>query len=159
MQTSSLDSLNSFQALILFILEIQCKSLLILQNKFVKHFLLSFLLVCINYFFILFHSVLNPSYTSATGIAIIVICAVGIFFCILMTILIFSYRHLKPIMISSPVFCYLELLGTIVCYLSALLSLGKPNPPICIARAICLFTGFILVVGSIIAKNYRIYKM
>ncbi|KAG1066167.1 hypothetical protein G6F41_008677 [Rhizopus arrhizus] len=102
---------------------------------------------------------LNPSYTSATGIAIIVICAVGIFFCILMTILIFSYRHLKPIMISSPVFCYLELLGTIVCYLSALLSLGKPNPPICIARAICLFTGFILVVGSIIAKNYRIYKI
>lgn len=60
MQTSSLDSLNSYQALILFILEIHFKSLLILQNKFVKHSLLFFLLVCINYFFYIVSSSFEP---------------------------------------------------------------------------------------------------
>ncbi|KAI9255533.1 periplasmic binding protein-like I [Sporodiniella umbellata] len=102
---------------------------------------------------------LNPTIYNAAGIVIIVLCSVGILACILSGVLIMMYRHLKPIMISSPVFCYLQLLGLIMCYLSLLVKVGKPSPSICISRQFLLPMGFVFVIGSIIAKNFRVYKI
>ncbi|RCI03986.1 hypothetical protein CU098_002568, partial [Rhizopus stolonifer] len=102
---------------------------------------------------------LNPSLYNAAGIIIMVVCILGTFVCIIMIVLILIFRHLKPIMISSPAFCYLQLLGLIMCYLSLLLAVGKPTIATCITRQFLLPMGFVFVVGSIIAKNFRIYKI
>lgn len=102
---------------------------------------------------------MNPTPTSPLGIAILTVCGVGLFFCLLMTILIFLHRHLKPIMISSPVFCYLQLLGISMCYMTLILLVRQPTPATCVSRQFLFCMGFTFVVGSIIAKNYRIYKM
>lgn len=58
-------------------------------------------------------------------------------------------------MVSSPVFCYLQLSGMSMIYTSVLLYLGKPNVGKCIAVALLMVVGFVLVIGSLIAKNYR----
>ncbi|KAI9281054.1 periplasmic binding protein-like I [Sporodiniella umbellata] len=102
---------------------------------------------------------LNPKFNKGTGIIITVICVLGISFCLLMMVLIFIYRDLKPIMISSPVFCYLQLVGITMMYATPLLYFDKPTVPQCISRQLVMSTGLVLVVGSIIAKNYRIYKI
>jgi hypothetical protein len=102
---------------------------------------------------------MNPTPTSPLGIAILTVCGVGLFFCLLMAILIFFHRHLKPIMISSPVFCYLQLLGISMCYITLILYVRQPTPATCVSRQFLFCMGFTFVVGSIIAKNYRIYKM
>ncbi|CEG65851.1 hypothetical protein RMATCC62417_02548 [Rhizopus microsporus] len=105
------------------------------------------------------HQYMNPTPKSPLGIAILTVCGVGLFFCLLMTILIFLHRHLKPIMISSPVFCYLQLLGISMCYITLILLVRQPTPATCVSRQFLFCMGFTFVVGSIIAKNYRIYKI
>lgn len=89
------------------------------------------------------------------GIAIAAICGTGMFCCLFMLILILMYRRLKSIMVSSPTFCCIQLLGILMGYLACLMYVGKPNPAICVAREFIITTGFILVVGSLIAKSYR----
>ncbi|KAG1146688.1 hypothetical protein G6F37_006125 [Rhizopus arrhizus] len=102
---------------------------------------------------------LNPTFHDSAGIIVGTLSICGIFFCILMAILISLFRDLKPIMISSPVFCYLQLLGLVMCYLTVLLNLVSITPANCIARQFLLSMGFVFVIGSIIAKNFRIYKI
>lgn len=77
------------------------------------------------------------------------------FCCLCMLVLILMYRRLKSIMVSSPTFCCIQLLGILMGYLGCIMYVGKPNPAICIARQFIITTGFILVVGSLIAKSYR----
>lgn len=98
---------------------------------------------------------LNLTLEDGHGIAVVVICATGMFFCLCMLVLILMYRRLKSIMVSSPTFCCIQLLGILMGYLGCLMYVGKPNPAICIARQFIITTGFILVVGSLIAKSYR----
>ncbi|KAI7887263.1 periplasmic binding protein-like I [Mucor mucedo] len=102
---------------------------------------------------------LNPSVHNAAGITALVICSIGIVCCKSMMVLIFFYQYLKPIMVSSPVFCYLQLSGISMIYTSILLYLGKPNVGKCIAVVLLTVIGFVLVIGSLIAKNYRIYRI
>ncbi|GAN01001.1 hypothetical protein MAM1_0004c00430 [Mucor ambiguus] len=102
---------------------------------------------------------LNPTVHQVTGIVMVVICGLGLLCSQIMMVLIFWFRHLKPIMVSSPIFCYLQLMGISLTYISVLLYLEKPNVAKCIARQIILVIGFALVIGSIIAKNYRIYRI
>jgi hypothetical protein len=40
-------------------------------------------------------------------------------------------------------------------YVAMLLYLEKPNAAKCISKQLLMVTGFVLVIGSIIAKNYR----
>lgn len=98
---------------------------------------------------------MNPTVHQVTGILMVVICGLGLLCSKIMMVFIFWFRHLKPIMVSSPIFCYLQLIGISLTYISVLLYLEKPNVGKCIARQIILVIGFALVIGSIIAKNYR----
>lgn len=112
---------------------------------------------CIYSYILIFmiYLALNPSPHNAAGIAALVICSIGIVCCKSMIVLIFFYQYLKPIMVSSPVFCYLQLSGISMVYTSVLLYLGKPTVGKCIAVVLLMVIGFVLVIGSLIAKNYR----
>lgn len=98
---------------------------------------------------------LNPTINQVTGILMAVICGLGLLCSQIMIVFIFWFRHLKPIMVSSPIFCYLQLIGISLTYIAVLLYLEKPTVAKCISRQIILVVGFALVIGSIIAKNYR----
>lgn len=86
---------------------------------------------------------------------VLVISVLGLICCAMMIVLIFIFRYFKPIIVSSPIFCYLQLVGISMAYISVLLKLGKPNAAKCISLQLLLTVGFVLVIGSIIAKNYR----
>lgn len=98
---------------------------------------------------------LNPTIKSVPGIIIMTICFLGGLCCIIMAVLIYCFRYFKPITVSSPVFCYLQLLGILMGYIATLLYLGIPNVGKCISKQLLMTTGFVLVIGSIVAKNYR----
>ncbi|KAI8341547.1 periplasmic binding protein-like I [Blakeslea trispora] len=104
-------------------------------------------------------SALNPTVKNVTGMIILAVCVFGFAFTLIMFVLIFLNRDLKPIMVSSPIFCYLQITGIAFTYVAVALYLGKPNPAKCIFRQILLLIGFVLVIGSIVARNYRIYRI
>jgi hypothetical protein len=103
--------------------------------------------------------VINPTFTEIKGIIVVVISILGIVCCAVMMLLIYLFREHQPMMASSPFFCYLQLSGICMAYITTLLFVDKPNAAMCIAREFLITIGFSLVVGSIIAKNYRIYRM
>ncbi|KAL0073463.1 periplasmic binding protein-like I [Phycomyces blakesleeanus] len=102
---------------------------------------------------------LNPSADKAIGIVILALTMFGIFCCVVMVILIGLFRNIKPIMAASPFFCYIQLLGLAMSYLSVTLYIDMPTPSKCISRKFIITIAFVLVMTSIIAKNYRIYKI
>ncbi|KAI9491860.1 periplasmic binding protein-like I [Zychaea mexicana] len=102
---------------------------------------------------------LNPTSDNAGGIIIMAISALGLLCCIVMMILIILFRDLKSITVSSPTFCCLQLIGLMMGYIGATLYIDKPNAATCISRKFLITGAFVLVIGSIIAKNYRIYRI
>ncbi|KAI8077824.1 periplasmic binding protein-like I [Halteromyces radiatus] len=102
---------------------------------------------------------LNPKSSEVAGLVIYVIASVGIVLCLIMFILIVCYRDLKMVLVSSPIFLCLQLLGISLSYISVILYVNKVSVATCIARQLTLVIGFILVIGSIIAKNYRVYRV
>ncbi|KAI9027622.1 periplasmic binding protein-like I [Phycomyces nitens] len=105
------------------------------------------------------YNFLNPSADKAIGIVILALSMFGIFCCLVMGILIGLFRNIKPIMAASPFFCYLQLLGLGMSYIAVTLYIDMPTPSKCIARKFIITIAFVLVMTSIIAKNYRIYKI
>lgn len=89
------------------------------------------------------------------GLAIYAISGIGMVLCALTMVLIICYRNLKMVLISSPIFLCLQLVGIFSAYVSVILYLNNVTVAKCIARQLTLLVGFILVIGSIIAKNYR----
>lgn len=98
---------------------------------------------------------INPNIYEGYGLFVMIVCAAGFLSCTLMFGLIFYFRHLKAIMASSPFFCYLQLIGLDLMYVGILLGMGEPTPAKCIALQLFMTVGFSLVIGSMIAKNYR----
>ncbi|KAG0033380.1 hypothetical protein BGZ81_008590 [Podila clonocystis] len=60
---------------------------------------------------------------------------------------------------SSPTFCICELLGILLIYKWCILHVGIPTTGTCIATSILLTIGTTLLAGSLIVKNYRIYRI
>ncbi|ORY96447.1 periplasmic binding protein-like I [Syncephalastrum racemosum] len=104
-------------------------------------------------------SCLNPTFTDSAGIVVLAISSLGFALCLILIGLIAWYRDLKPIMAASPSFCCVQLVGILLAYAGVIMYLDYPSPAKCIARKFAITTGFILVVGSLIAKNYRIYRI
>ncbi|KAI9319938.1 periplasmic binding protein-like I [Dichotomocladium elegans] len=85
---------------------------------------------------------LNPSLNSAFGLALLIICLLGLFCSLVMLVLILLFRRLKSIMISSPVFCCVQLVGIAMGYIGPLLYLDRPTPAKCIVRQFIITGGF-----------------
>ncbi|KAG2236589.1 hypothetical protein INT48_000143 [Thamnidium elegans] len=102
---------------------------------------------------------MNSNIYEGYGLFVFITCVIGFSCCVLMFVLVFCFRHLKPIMIASPFFCYLQITGLAMMYVGIVLCLGKPTRLKCILLQLFLSVGFSLTIGSMIAKNYRIYRI
>ncbi|KAF9278430.1 hypothetical protein BGZ68_008585 [Mortierella alpina] len=103
--------------------------------------------------------VLNPKFGSSIGLVIISVAGLSILFCLLTMLVVVVYRDAQVIKSSSPMFCCLELCGFILLYISTIMGLDIPTGFICMARPLALNVGFVLVVGNIVAKNFRVYRI
>ncbi|KAI9268604.1 7 transmembrane sweet-taste receptor of 3 GCPR-domain-containing protein [Helicostylum pulchrum] len=101
----------------------------------------------------------NPNIYRGYGLFAFIISLLGFASCIIMVVLIFLFRHLKPIMAASPFFCYLQLIGLAMIYVGLILCIGKPTIVKCVLLQLFLAIGFSLTMGSMIAKNYRVYRI
>ncbi|RUS16899.1 periplasmic binding protein-like I [Endogone sp. FLAS-F59071] len=99
--------------------------------------------------------ILNPTWNSAPGIIIIIISVIGAALSIITMITVIMNRNEKIVKATSPLFCCLELLGLIFAYISVVLFLDIPTVASCALRLIMLSIAFVLVIGNIIAKNFR----
>ncbi|KAG0214373.1 hypothetical protein BGX28_002190 [Mortierella sp. GBA30] len=103
--------------------------------------------------------VLNPKFGSSIGMVIISVAGLSILFCLLTMLIVIVYRDAQVIKASSPMFCCLELCGFILMYISTIMGLDIPSNFVCMARPLALDVGFVLVVGNIVAKNFRVYRI
>ncbi|KFH71348.1 hypothetical protein MVEG_01648 [Podila verticillata NRRL 6337] len=103
--------------------------------------------------------VLNPKFGSAIGIVIVSVAGLSVLFSLLTMLIVIVYRNAQVIKASSPLFCCLELLGFIFLYISTVMGLGIPTSGLCMARPLLFNVGFVLVVGNIVAKNFRVYRI
>ncbi|CAO3612776.1 unnamed protein product [Cunninghamella blakesleeana] len=102
---------------------------------------------------------LNPGYTSGLSLALLIISSFFIFLSLITMITVIIYRKYDIIRASSPFFCVLELLGFILCFTSSILFIGYRTDIVCYAIPITFNIGFSLVLGNLIAKNYRVYRI
>ncbi|CAO3612652.1 unnamed protein product [Cunninghamella blakesleeana] len=104
-------------------------------------------------------SMLNPKTSEPSGLTIYIIACLGMLTCLITFIFILCYRNLQDILVSSPIFLCLQIIGIFLAYASVILYINDVTRAKCIARQLCLVVGFILIIGSIIAKNYRVYRV
>lgn len=103
--------------------------------------------------------VLNPKFGSPIGMVIISVGGLSVLFSLLTMMIVIVYRNAQVIKASSPLFCCLELLGFIFLYMSTVMGLDIPTNGLCMARPFAFNVGFVLVVGNIVAKNFRVYRI
>ncbi|KAL7317119.1 hypothetical protein PS15m_003516 [Mucor circinelloides] len=77
----------------------------------------------------------------------------------LVLLLVIIFRKHDIFRASSPLFCCFELLGFLFTYTSVIFTLGIPTRASCFLVPITFNFGFLLVLGNLIAKNYRIYRI
>ncbi|CAO3660737.1 hypothetical protein G6F70_007165 [Rhizopus microsporus] len=102
---------------------------------------------------------LNPDFGSPIANVILIMSSCGIIFSIVCFIIVMMYRKHEVFKASSPTFCCLELIGFILTYISVTMMIGIPSATSCIVTPIAFSLGFLLVIGNMIAKNYRIYRI
>lgn len=96
---------------------------------------------------------------SGAGIALAVVVCVGM---ILSTILIFViawYRHSRPIKAGTWEFLVVMLLGTLLGLGSAFVWFGKPTTWICALRIWLPPNAFLLILGPLLAKTWRLHRI
>ncbi|ORX61728.1 hypothetical protein DM01DRAFT_1128526 [Hesseltinella vesiculosa] len=74
-------------------------------------------------------------------------------------ILVICYRKRPAYRVASPLFCLLELTGFLFCYVASIFFVGERNHTNCVVVPVALNIGFSLVMGNLVAKNYRIYRI
>ncbi|KAG2171444.1 hypothetical protein INT43_009105, partial [Umbelopsis isabellina] len=102
---------------------------------------------------------LNPSISSPAGMVIFIISAAGILFAFGTMLLVIIFRKHHVFKASSPIFCCLELIGFMLTYANVILMIGVPTTITCYVSPIVFNLGFVLVLGNMVAKNFRIYRI
>ncbi|CAM0138971.1 unnamed protein product [Umbelopsis sp. WA50703] len=102
---------------------------------------------------------LNPSILSAAGMVIFIISAAGILFAFGTMLLVIIFRKHHVFKASSPIFCCLELIGFMLTYANVILMIGVPTTITCYLSPVVFNLGFVLVLGNMVAKNFRIYRI
>ncbi|CEP09881.1 hypothetical protein [Parasitella parasitica] len=103
--------------------------------------------------------VLNPDFSNLTSQIILGFTATGMLFTCLVLLLVIIFRKHDIFRASSPLFCCFELLGFLFTYTSVIFTMGIPTKASCFLVPITFNFGFLLVLGNLIAKNYRIYRI
>ncbi|ORZ15701.1 7 transmembrane sweet-taste receptor of 3 GCPR-domain-containing protein [Absidia repens] len=102
---------------------------------------------------------LNPGYSTPLSIILVTVSAIGTLLAVISICLVIIYRKREVFRMASPLFCVLELIGFILCYTSVLFFIGDKSKLSCIVVPVALNLGWSLVLGNLIAKNYRIYHV
>ncbi|KAI7872294.1 7 transmembrane sweet-taste receptor of 3 GCPR-domain-containing protein [Spinellus fusiger] len=102
---------------------------------------------------------LNPGYSTSMSLAIVSIASFGTLMAIITIIIVLIYRKREVFKASSPLFCVLELIGFILSYISVFFFTGHRDRVDCIIIPITFHLGYSLILGNLIAKNYRVYRI
>ncbi|CDS09047.1 hypothetical protein LRAMOSA10407 [Lichtheimia ramosa] len=102
---------------------------------------------------------LNPAFSSAPGLIITTISSLGILSAMMVFFLVVLFRKNEVFKASSPLFCCLELIGFMFTYASVITMVGIPSYASCYTTPLLFNLGFLLILGNMIAKNYRIYRI
>lgn len=103
--------------------------------------------------------ILNPGYSSPVTITLMAISSLGTLLALLTMVLVLVYRKREVFKASSPLFCVLELMGFILAYISLYFFVGYRTKFSCTIIPISFHLGYSLILGNLIAKNYRIYRI
>ncbi|KAJ3413828.1 hypothetical protein HDV05_007428 [Chytridiales sp. JEL 0842] len=96
---------------------------------------------------------------SVYGRTIIALEAIGLLGCLFSGILVLVFAERKVIRSASPPFLILMIIGSIFTFVSNTFFIGTPKTVDCHAQIYLQLLGFVLVFGSMIAKNLRIHKL
>ncbi|KAI9264650.1 periplasmic binding protein-like I, partial [Helicostylum pulchrum] len=102
---------------------------------------------------------LNPDFSNPVSQIILAFTGTCMLLCILVLFLVAIYRKHEIFRASSPLFCCLELIGFLFTYVAVVFMIGIPTRATCFIVPISFTFGFLLVLGNLIAKNYRIYRI
>eukprot|EP00917_Polyrhabdina_sp_WS-2016_P008964 GHVP01019970.1.p1 GENE.GHVP01019970.1~~GHVP01019970.1.p1 ORF type:complete len:813 (+),score=136.53 GHVP01019970.1:67-2505(+) len=108
------------------------------------------------------YSQVRPTSVTASdvlGIVVIVISTIGIIFALWIGWFIYENKEEPVIRKASPIFCELIIFGAFLGYLSTIFWTLNQNKATCILRGWTLAIGFALIVGNLLAKTYRIFKI
>ncbi|KAG0259137.1 hypothetical protein DFQ27_004217 [Actinomortierella ambigua] len=84
---------------------------------------------------------------------------IGMMISILVMVIVIWKRKDPVIKASSPYFCVLEIIGIILVYSIIIIRTGRPKMSSCIAMPLVIVLGSTLLLGSLIVKNLRIYRI
>lgn len=93
------------------------------------------------------------------GAIVLVLVCIGLCMCLGFSIYFFVNRHEKVIKKTSPFFCQLILLGIAMCLTSQIIWEITQSTLTCIFKIWLLAIGFGLIMGNLLAKTYRIWKI
>lgn len=99
------------------------------------------------------------SYSNPRGIAMVVLCCIGIFLTIAFLIIIMYYQNTSLVRISSPRFILLISIGILLGYCNVFVWTGEPTDSLCQARPWILLMGIAFILGNLYAKSCRIYYL
>ncbi|KAF9425415.1 hypothetical protein BGZ94_007545 [Podila epigama] len=101
----------------------------------------------------------NIAWTEPVAYVMVVIVGLGILTCIVFIGVVIWHRKNPVIKASSALFCVLELIGIMIAYTSVPMHIGRPTTPMCTADSIVLMLGLSMLLGSLVVKNLRIYRI
>ena len=93
------------------------------------------------------------------AIAVVSVTCLLIVIVIVSWIIIFKYRNTAIILMASPVFIYLQFFGFTLGLCTIFLWTGEPTKVQCGLRPWIASIAFVLVVGPMFAKTYRIWRL
>ncbi|EGG16035.1 G-protein-coupled receptor family 3 protein 12 [Cavenderia fasciculata] len=78
---------------------------------------------------------------------------------IVFAVLVFVYRNTQSIRSASPLFCIAILIGACITYIGVIIWVQPNSDAVCSARYWLLAVGYALLVGALVVKNFRIWKI
>ncbi|KAH8549800.1 7 transmembrane sweet-taste receptor of 3 GCPR-domain-containing protein [Umbelopsis sp. PMI_123] len=102
---------------------------------------------------------INPKSTSPISIVVMTVSGIGILFSLATVLLVNLFRNRQIFKASSPMFCTLELLGFLLSYTALVLMVQEPSVTSCYVMPTTFHLGYCLIMGNMVTKNYRIFRI
>lgn len=103
--------------------------------------------------------IINISWYSLPASVILFIVSFMMVACLIVTAIVITHRKVKIFKAASPSFCIMELVGLLLAYCWVLCQIGVPSTAMCWVKPMLLVAAYVLVLGGIVVKNQRIYKI
>lgn len=101
----------------------------------------------------------NIEWTEPIAWVMVIVAGLGVLTCIVFIAIVIWNRNNPVIKASSALFCVLELLGIMIGYSVVPMRIGNFSNASCSALSIVLTLGLSVLLGSLVVKNLRIYRI